>query len=68
MYVCMFPAVLSSQCVEALQPPINEEAVCLVGRVLVVTSSRRADEGEHGLVFLPLRRLLPIFLIIIPEE
>lgn len=39
VYVCMSSAVLSSECVKALQPPISEEAVCLVGRVLVVTSS-----------------------------
>lgn len=30
---------MSSECVEALQPPLSEEAVCLVGWVLVVTSS-----------------------------
>lgn len=39
VYVYMSSAVLSSECVKALQPPISEEAVCLVGRVLDVTSS-----------------------------
>lgn len=57
-------AAKSSECVEALQPPVGEEAVCLV---LVVTPSCCCTEvGQHGLVVPPLRRLLPIFLIIIP--
>lgn len=37
--VCMSSTVSSSKRAEALQPPISEEAVCLVGRILVVTSS-----------------------------
>lgn len=61
-------AAKSSECVEALQPPVGEEAVRLVCLVLVVTPSCCCctEVGQHGLVVLPLRRLLPIFLIIIP--
>lgn len=58
---------MSSECVEALQPPISEEAVCLVGRGLGA-SSRCSEVGQHGLIVLPLCRLLSIFLIIIPED
>lgn len=57
-------AAKSSECVKALQPPVGEEAVCLV---LAVTPSCCCTEvGQHGLVVLPLRRLLPIFLVVIP--
>lgn len=61
-------AAKSSECVEALQSPVGEEAVCLVCLVvLVVTHSCCCTEvGQHGLVVLPLRRLLPIFLVVIP--
>lgn len=66
---CMCVHVLyTSQCVEALQPPLREEAVCLVGRVLVVTSSWCTEVWQHGLVVLPLRRFLPVLLIIIPVD
>lgn len=53
----------SSQCVEALQPAVREEAVRLD---LVAAASCGTEVGQHGLVVLPLRRLPPVFLVVIP--
>lgn len=53
----------SSECVEALQPAVREEAVRLD---LVAAASCGTEVGQHGLVLLPLRRLPPVFLVVIP--
>lgn len=53
----------SSECVEALQPAVREEAVRLD---LVAAASCGTEVGQHGLVVLPLRRLPPVFLVVIP--
>lgn len=66
---CMWrPSNVSLECVEALQPPLSEEAVCLVGCILVVTPSWYTEVGQHWLVALPLRCLLAILFIIVPEK
>lgn len=57
----------SSECVEAFQPPVTEESVRPVRRVLVASSGRCAEVGQHGPVVLSLCCSLSIFLIIIPE-
>jgi len=59
---------LSSECLEALQPPLSEEAVCLVSRFLVFTSSWCTEVSQHGFVVLTLSPFLPILVIIVPED
>lgn len=61
-------SVSSSEGVDALQPPISEEPVRLADWILAVPSSRYTEVGQHGLAALPLRRLLPVFLVIVPED
>lgn len=52
-----------SECVEALQPAVGEEAVRLD---LVAAASCGAKVGQHGLAVLPLRRLPAVVLVVIP--
>lgn len=52
-----------SQSVKTLQPAVGEEAVRLD---LVAAWSCSTKVGQHGLVVLPLRRLAPVLLIVIP--
>ena len=64
LFTCVSNA--SSERVEALQPPLGEETVRLVGRSLVVAPGGRAEVRQHGPVVLPLRRLLPVLLLLVP--
>lgn len=56
-----------SECVEALQPAVGEEAVRLDSAAAAAAASCGAEVGQHGLV-LPLRRLAPVFLLVVPTR
>lgn len=64
------PLLLSSECVQTLQPPITEESMRLVGRGLVASSSSSwcAEIGQHGPVVLSLCCFFSVFLIVVPEK
>lgn len=68
LWVHMSSNVLSSECVEALQPALSEEAMCLVGWRLLVTSSWCTEVWQHGPVVLPLCCLFSILLVVIPKD
>lgn len=60
--------LLVSECGQALQSPLCEEAVCLVCVALLGGGLGACLEvGEHGGVVLTGCSLLPILLIIIPD-